>query len=175
MMMNNKKGRRSDPFLLEKRAKEKPAVIDAEELAALIKPVLDGLGLTLVEISLSRHKGATQVRATVYNGGIIGIDDCAKASRAMLPRLELAFGGPEADFSLEVSSPGTDRVFKNRREYDIFTGRGIKCYRTDISDWAGGILERADENGIFLKTKTGGRELSFSVIAKARLSREEEE
>jgi ribosome maturation factor RimP len=115
------------------------------------------------------------VRITVFKpgrDGIVGVDDCAKVHRAVMPRLELAF--PGADVYLEVLSPGIDRLIKDAGEFFYYTGRGVRCYRTDISDWTGGILVSADDKGIVMKTKDGEISLGYEIIAKARLSHSEE-
>ncbi|MCL2441990.1 MAG: ribosome assembly cofactor RimP [Treponema sp.] len=134
--------------------------------------ILKGLGFNLIELVVSRHRGSVQIRAVIYNGKSIGTDDCSKVHRAIMPRLELAFEGQ--DIYLEVSSPGIDRLIKDREEFVYYKNRGIRCYRTDISDWTSGILESVDENGITIKVKdeiNNGSLLSlkFDIIAKARL------
>ena len=140
------------------------------EIASLREPletVLDGLGFRLVELTVSRHRGSVQVRAVIYSGASIGTDDCSRVHRAIMPRLDLAFTGQ--DIYLEVSSPGIDRLIKDGAEFAHYTGRGVRCYRTDISDWTAGILEAADEKGILIKTKEGVTRLEFDIIAKAKL------
>jgi len=132
-----------------------------------LETVLEGLGFSLVELAVSRHRGSVQVRAVIYNGASIGTDDCSKAHRAITPRLELAF--PGQDIYLEVSSPGIDRLIRDGAEFAHYTGKGVRCYRTDISDWTAGILESADEKGIVIKTKEGTVRLEFDIIAKAKL------
>ena len=142
----------------------------ASEITSLRGPleaILNGLGLKLIELVVSRHKGSVQVRAVIYNGASLGVDDCSRAHHAILPRLELEF--PAQDIYLEVSSPGIDRLIKDNAEFAHFRGRGIRCYRTDISDWSSGILEEVDEKGIVLKGKEGTMRLEFEIIAKAKL------
>jgi ribosome maturation factor RimP len=146
------------------------------EAAALRKPleaILRGLGLELIECSLSMRRGrknapgTVQARVVVYNGGSLGVDDCSRAHHAILPRLELAF--PGQDLYLEVSSPGIDRLIKDGVEFAHYRGRGVRCYRTDIADWSAGILEDADESGILLQTGDGTMRLDYEIIAKAQL------
>jgi len=137
-----------------------------------LETILDGLGLKLIEFTVSRHKGSTQIRAVIYNGTSVGVDDCSRAHHAIMPRLELAFGG--GDIYLEVSSPGIDRLIKDVAEFAHYIGRGIRCYRTDISDWSAGILESADDKGIVLKGKEGSIQMGYEVIAKAKLDSSEE-
>jgi ribosome maturation factor RimP len=149
--------------------------IEDREISAVRQPleaVLKGLGFSLIELSVSRHKGSVQIRAVIYNGRSIGTDDCSNAHRAIMPRLELAFEGQ--DIYLEVSSPGIDRLIKDGAEFANYAGRGVRCYRTDISDWTAGVLESAGEEGIIIKTKEGDVEINFDIIAKARLDPSQE-
>jgi ribosome maturation factor RimP len=153
------------------------AKTDQPEAASLKEPldrILRGLGLELIELAVFRQRGGrkgssgtVQIRAVVYKPGVIGLEDCSRAHRALLPRLELAFAG--LDLSVEVSSPGIDRVIKDGAEAAHYRGRGVRCYRVDISDWSAGILEAADETGITLKGTEGIMRLDYDIIAKAKL------
>jgi ribosome maturation factor RimP len=140
------------------------------EIASLrqsLEAVLEGLGFRLLELVVSKHRGSVQIRAVIYNGADIGTNDCSKVHRAVTPRLELAF--PGQDVYLEVSSPGIDRLIKDGVEFTHYKGRGVRCYRTDISDWTTGILENVDEKGIVIMAKEGAVMLDFDIIAKAKL------
>ncbi|MDR2158752.1 MAG: ribosome assembly cofactor RimP [Treponema sp.] len=150
----------------QRQAGEDPLFDQAE-------PVVKGLGLSLVECSVSRHRGHSSVRLTVYKkDGSVGVDDCARVHRAVLPRLELAL--PGEDLRVEVSSPGINRVIRDGAEFVHYIGRGIRCYRTDIADWSAGILESAGNEGIVLRGKEGTMNLNYEIIAKATLSYQEE-
>ena len=139
-----------------------------------LEPIVRGLGMSLVELSVSRIKNrksagvsSVQVRAVVMAKEVTGLEDCSKVHRAVMPRLELAF--PEQEIYLEVSSPGIDRIIKDAGELIHYIGRKIKCYRTDISDWTGGILLSADEEKLRLKKEDEEVVLNYEIIAKARL------
>jgi ribosome maturation factor RimP len=133
-----------------------------------LEPVVKGLGLSLIELTQSRRKNSVQIRVVVYKPGVIGVNDCSRVHHALLPRLELAF--PGIDVYTEVSSPGIDRAIKDGAEFAHYIGRGVKCYRTDISDWTGGILRSADEKSLTLEGKDGTLTISYEVIAKAKLN-----
>jgi len=136
-------------------------------------PILSGLRMSLIELSVFRQKGkgnsppGVQIRAVVMSKGITSLEDCSRASRSIMPRLNLAF--PEQEIHLEVSSPGIDRIIKDACEFVHYIGCGIKCYRTDISDWTAGILLSADEKKLVLRKEDEEIALSYEVIAKARL------
>jgi len=141
-----------------------------QDLYESLQPVIRGMGMALIELSVFRGKtsGNVQVRAVVYREGITGVEDCSRVHRGILPRLELAF--PERDIYLEVSSPGIDRIIKDGSEFVHYIGKGVRCYRTDISDWTAGVLCAADEKGIVLRTGDEETALSYEIIAKARLA-----
>jgi ribosome maturation factor RimP len=156
-------------------------------LCRSLEKLIREMDMSLIEINVFHRKrgsgaGSVQVNAVVLAKGTTGLAECSRAHHAIFPRLELAF--PEKDVYLEVSSPGIDRVIKNGSEFVHFVGRGVKCYRTDISDWTEGILRAADEEKIVLDTSMntsmeGTREgtcrdreitLFYETIAKARLT-----
>ncbi|MDR0409045.1 MAG: ribosome assembly cofactor RimP [Spirochaetaceae bacterium] len=139
-----------------------------DQLFDSIELVIKGLGMSLVELSVSRQKGEVQTRAIVYKDGAVSIDDCARVHRAILPRLELAF--PKQDLRVEVSSPGIERKIKDGAEFTHYVGRPVACYRTDISDWTSGILMNAGDTHIIIKGKDGMTNIAYSDIAKAKLS-----
>ena len=143
-----------------------------DPLYDVLEPVVSGLGMSLVELSVSRHKGSVQVRATVAKKGVVGVADCSKVHRSVVPRLELAY--PDQELYVEIASPGIDRTIRDASEFLYYIGRGVRCYRTDISDWTAGILERADERSLSLRGKDGSVELSYDTIAKAKLDYSQE-
>jgi ribosome maturation factor RimP len=154
----------------------------ADRVFDSIEAVVNGFTMKLIELSISPQKGGVQVRAVVCKGSeqeppggtaafsapAVGIDDCARVHRAILPRLELAF--PKQDIYVEVSSPGIERRIKDGAEFVHYIGRPVSCYRTDISDWTGGILVSADDTHIIIKGKDEMVSLSYGIIAKAKLS-----
>jgi len=155
----------------------------ADEPAAALRESLDavvrGLGLALIELHVFQTKARkgsppnAQIRAIVYKPGSLGTDDCSRVHRAILPRLEQAF--PESEFSVEVSTPGINRVVKDGVELAHYQGRGVRLWRTDISDWSAGLLEAADEHGITIKGREGTIRLDYAIVAKASLDPSQEE
>jgi len=144
-----------------------------------LEPVIRGIGMSLIELSVSRRKGrgespgSVRITAVVLHEGNTGVDDCSRAHRAVLPRLELAF--PGQDLYLEVSSPGIDRLIRDGSEFVHYIGRGVKCYRTDISAWTAGILCAVDEKKIMIRGEDGEIAVPYEVIAKARLGSDAKE
>jgi len=154
--------------------REKDSKAPGAALFNSLEPLIRGIGMALIDLSVfhGNRRGGVQAKAVVmkteHGSGDTGVEDCARAHRLIMPRLELAF--PGKDISLEVSSPGINRLIKDGNEFTHFIGRELMCYRTDISDWTTGILRAADEENIVLLGEGGETILSYETIAKARLS-----
>jgi ribosome maturation factor RimP len=140
---------------------------EAERLRAGLAPVIEGLGLSLVELEVVRSKGGVSVKAVVFKKDGVGINDCAASHRAFMPRLELFFGTD--DIHVEVSSPGISRLFKEGADLIPFVGNPVKCWITGASDWKQGILEGVSETSIIINGKDGMEKIELEDIAKAKL------
>ena len=140
-----------------------------DPLYEALNPVVQGLGMSIVELSVSKQRGKTQIRLTVTKKGVVGVGDCSRVHHAIVPRLELAF--PGEDLYIEVASPGIDRTIKDASEFQLYIGRGIRCYRTDISDWTAGILQEADDPAVLdlrpFRMRSGRHEMVHAQIERA--------
>ncbi|MDI3316529.1 MAG: ribosome maturation factor RimP [Bacillota bacterium] len=101
-----------------------------EAAAQLAEPLLQGLGLLLLDVAWQREKGRRFLRFVIERpqGGVT-MEDCERFSRAIDPRLDelQVIGEP---YYLEVASPGLDRVLRNDREFAFFRGRTVqvRCF-----------------------------------------------
>ena len=97
----------------------------AARVAAIVEPVLDGLGYRLVRVRVSGLDGCTvQIMAERPDGTML-IEDCEAASRALSPVLDVADPVDRA-YRLEVSSPGIDRPLVRRSDFDRYAGNLVK-------------------------------------------------
>ncbi len=133
----------------------------------VVEPLLSGLGYSLVELAIGRLSGSTRVNVVIYREKGVGVDECADVSGMLFPRLETieALANP----SLEVSSPGIDRVLKRPSEYSVFRGRGVRILAGDATEWIGGIIERVEEATLWLRRGRETQGFAISGIRKARL------
>lgn len=140
--------------------------MDSEnELENIISPLLEGMGLSLVEISIGRHRGDIKVNLVLYKKEGIGLDDLTKAQKTLRPRLELEFD--RENLSLEISSPGLSRNIKHNREYQVFVGRSIKLLIDD--EWTEGILKGFENGIILLEIENKELEIPVAGVRKAKL------
>ncbi len=136
------------------------------ELEKIISPLLDGMGLSLVEISIGRHRGDIKVNLVLYKNEGISLDDLTKAQKILRPRLELEFD--RGDLSMEISSPGMSRVIKSSREYPIFVGRKIRLLLDE--EWIEGTLKGSDDDSISIETDSEELDILMKQIRKAKLN-----
>lgn len=99
----------------------------AARVAAIVEPVLEGMGFRLVRVRLSgsRTGGATVQIMAERPDGTFTIDDCEAASRALSPVLDVADPIPDA-YNLELSSPGIDRPLVRAGDFDRWSGHEAK-------------------------------------------------
>ena len=108
---------------VERRITVEPGL--AARVAALVEPVLEGLGYRLVRVRVSGLDGCTvQVMAERPDGSMT-IDDCEVASRALSPVLDTADPVDRA-YRLELSSPGLDRPLVRRSDFERYAGHVVK-------------------------------------------------
>ena len=136
-----------------------------EQLQDIIYPLLDGMGLSLVDLSISRHKGDIKVNLVLYKENGITLDDLTEAQKILRPRLELEY--ERENLSMEISSPGVSRTIKSPREYRIFTGRRFRLLIDE--EWMEGTVKKADENSIEFETENETTQIPISGIRKAKL------
>ena len=137
------------------------------------KLLVEGLGYALVELRHIPQNGQHQVRAVISrlhkdDRQSIGIDDCAKVHRLLLPRLEALIQSTEV--YIEVTSPGLERLIKNAAEFAFFIGKQVRLWDLETSDWLPGIVLAANAETVELELGDGSRKtIPFSNITKAKL------
>src|SRR6201994_1381164 len=95
-----------------------------EGLIALIEPVLGPLGYELVEVEYAAGRTQAVVRLFIDQPAGITVDDCEKVSREVAALLDVEDPVPTA-YTLEVSSPGFDRVLRTPAQFERFVGERI--------------------------------------------------
>jgi ribosome maturation factor RimP len=97
----------------------------AGEVAAVVAPVLEQLGLRLVRVLVSGRDGGTLQIMLDRAEGEVSVEDCADASRAISPLLD-AHDPIPGRYHLEVSSPGIDRPLVRPSDFDDWAGHEAK-------------------------------------------------
>src|SRR5918999_3056194 len=97
----------------------------AARVAALVEPVLEGMGYRLVRVRISGLAGCTVQIMAERPDGAMSIEDCEAVSRALSPVLDVADPIDRA-YRLEISSPGIDRPLVRRSDFERYAGHLLK-------------------------------------------------
>ncbi len=116
-----------------------------QEMQALISP----MGFNVVDVVRNEQHGSTQLLLTVCRPDKdVDTDDLAEVYNIVYPRYQVILG--DRDLTLEVSSPGLQRNFKDVLEFSLFTGRRVKAYSVSRSSYVEGVIKSADADSVVL-------------------------
>ena len=94
----------------------------ADAVAELVAPIIDSLGMELVEVDFSKTRQGDALTVFIDKEGGVSLDDCEAVHNAIdapLDELDPTDGKP---YTLNVSSPGLDRPYKTARDYEKHIG-----------------------------------------------------
>jgi ribosome maturation factor RimP len=143
-----------------------------ERLIALIEPVLVRLGYELVELEYAAGRSQAVVRIFIDQPAGITVEDCERVSREVAALLDVDDPIPTA-YTLEVSSPGFDRLLRTAAHFERFVGSRVfvelKAPRAGRRRYTG-VLQAVNATGIELEVDKQKVEVPFEDIGKARLA-----
>ena len=96
-----------------------------EELKALIEPVVEGLGLELWGLEYLVHGRRALLKIYIEGPDGVNVEDCARVSRQISALFDVE-DPIQAQYTLEVSSPGMDRRLFTREQFKAFEGENVK-------------------------------------------------
>ncbi len=175
--LNNQVGSRPTFFMAgalvaEGTDKYSALMVDAaaEPLAPVVVPVIETLGFELVRLSLAG--GNLQIMAERPDGTNVGIDDCGVISRAVSAALDEA--DPIAEpYTLEVGSPGIDRLLTRPKDFARWAGFEVKMETTAPVDGQSkfkGRITACEGDTVTLRDEAGkDHALALSALKRARL------
>ena len=143
-----------------------------ERLIALIEPLLQRLGYELVELEFSAGRAHAVLRLFIDREAGVTLDDCTQVSREISTLLDVEDPIPSA-YTLEVSSPGFDRVLRTGAHFGRFVGSRVfvelKEPRAGRRRYTGTLVS-VGESGIELEVDREHVAVAFTEIGKARLA-----
>lgn len=143
-----------------------------EGLIALIEPAVERLGFELVELEYGSGRAHALVRVFIDREGGVTVDDCTRVSRELSALLDVEDPIPTG-YTLEVSSPGFDRVLRTQAHFGRFVGARVfvelKEPRAGRRRYTGMLLT-VDDAGIALEVDREHVAVAFNEIGKARLA-----
>jgi len=149
------------------------------EIAELLRPTVESLGLDLLGIEYLPAPGGATVRLYIDvpaeegdDERVVTIEDCEAVSREVSAQLDVA-DPISGNYTLEVSSPGLDRPLFTAAQFARFLGEqakvGLKLPQDGRRRLQGAILRVEDGTVVF--GLDGGAEFAVAAdnIDKARL------
>lgn len=142
-----------------------------DALMRLLEPPIEALGFELLEIEFAQAGRGGTLRIYIDRQGGISVDDCAAVSHAVSQILD-AEDPIKGHYTLEVSSPGLDRVLRKRAHFERFVGERVfvelKLPIEGRRRFAGTLKSVLGE-AIVVEVDGRAHELPLDRIHKARL------
>jgi ribosome maturation factor RimP len=148
-----------------------------DELTALLEPLAEHHGLELVAVEIAGGTRSMVVRVYLDREGGIDIDTVARSNPWVADALDgvRSLSGP---YTLEVSSPGIDRILRTRRDFERFAGRRAALHTSRPLDGRSrftGELAGIDRDDVVIVTDGQKLRVPLGVIERARLKAEFDE
>ena len=142
-----------------------------DKIKEIIEPILQEEQVELVEILLRREAGRQVLRLLVDKDNGIQLSDCIKLNEKIGRVLDEG-NVIQENYVIEVDSPGIDRPFKVKRDYERAIGRLV---RVTLNEKILGKkeyiarLEEISDAGVKIDVKKKGIiEIPFEKIVRAR-------
>jgi ribosome maturation factor RimP len=165
------------PFLFAARylsAKGRENMRDA--LMRLLEPPIEALNYELIDLEFAREGRGGVLRIFIDrrrgdSGLNVTVEDCARVSHAVSQVLEIE-DPIKGHYTLEVSSPGFDRILRKREHFERFVGERIFAELKVALDGRRrfvGLLKSIGGESIVLEVDGLNYSLPLERIQKARL------
>lgn len=140
-------------------------------LEKLIEPVVKGLGYDYVGLQLFPQGKHSVIKLYIDTSGGVTLDDCSQVSRQVMAVLEVE-AEEMAQYSLEVSSPGLDRILFTAEQFKQYLGKKVSVHlNVAIKGQRNfkGLLKDVQSSVIVIESSEELITLSFTDIHEARL------
>ncbi len=149
-----------------------------DALIRLLEPPIEALGFELVDIEVAREGRGGVLRIFIDRhaqdsaaAAGVTVEDCARVSHAVSEVLEI-HDPIKGHYTLEVSSPGFDRILRTQAHFERFVGERIiaelKLPQEGRRRFIG-LLKSASSDTILVEVDGKTYELPLDRIQKARL------
>ncbi|PAZ10290.1 ribosome maturation factor RimP [Streptomyces sp. SA15] len=146
----------------------------SERLRKLLEPLVSSQGLDLEEIAVDSVGRKRVLRVVVDSDTGADLDRIADVSRELSAKLDETNAMGEGEYTLEVGTPGAERLLKEHRHYARAVGRLAKFQLAEGEELVARILT-VDDDGLDVEVpgvkgrKPTARRLAFGDIDRARV------
>jgi ribosome maturation factor RimP len=142
-----------------------------DRLAGVLTDPLAATGLDVEAIELAQAGRRRMLRVAVDKDGGVTLDDIAAATREVSRVLDESDAMGEGAYTLEVTSPGTDRPLVHPRHWRRNQGRLVKATLTDGRALTGRIVE-SDESRAVVDDGGQRHEVPYADVTRAKVQLE---
>lgn len=139
-----------------------------DRLAEVLTEPLAANGLDVEAIELTPAGRRRLLRVAVDKDGGVTMDEIADATKQVSRLLDASDVMGEQPYTLEVTSPGTDRPLTLPRHWRRNASRLVKVTTHD-GDTLTGRIRASDEQAVTLDVDGSERVLTYDEVAKARV------
>ncbi len=139
-----------------------------DRLAEVLTAPLAAQGLDLEAVEITPVGRRRLLRIAVDKDGGVSMDDVADATKEISRVLDDSDVMGEQPYTLEVTSPGTDRPLTLPRHWRRNESRLVKVTATDGTTLTGRV-RGSDEESVTLDVDGAERVLPYRDVAKARV------
>jgi ribosome maturation factor RimP len=140
-------------------------------IAAIVLPVVEGLGFELVRVRLMAGRRTTLQIMAERPSGRMEIEDCAVLSRELSAVLDVE-DPIDREYSLEVSSPGIDRPLTRLSDFERWKGYVAKLETDEMIGGRKrfkGELVGVSGDDVVIRLEDGEARAPFSALIDAKL------
>ena len=141
----------------------------------MIEPIINDLGIDLVDIDLKKMGKKALLRVYIDTDAGVNIDACEQVSREVSATLDVEDPIPYA-YVLEVSSPGLDRPLKKPSDFVRFTGNMVRVVTREAIEkqtfFVGTLAEATDREIVLHLPKEKEITITYDNISSSRLEME---
>lgn len=137
-----------------------------DRLLTELAPPVAALGLDLEDVDVKVAGKRRLLRVAVDRDGGVSMDDVAEATREISRVLDEQGLMGEQAYTLEVSSPGTDRPLRLPRHWRRNAGRLVKVTRLD-ADTVTGRVVASDDDGADLDVEGTPVRVAYAEVSRA--------
>jgi len=145
-----------------------------EKTRCIVEPICEEEGFELVHVEFQKEACGKVLRIYINKQGGITLNDCSVISRQVSDFLDVNFEINNKTYSLEVSSPGSNRPLGKKSDFEKFKGNEIiikfsqpiennKKIKGVLLGIAEGIVTVMDRNNNIIS-------IPFNSITRARLA-----
>lgn len=142
-----------------------------KDVATIVRPAINAMGYECWGIQFSAYRYRALLRVFIDHPNGVSLDDCSQVSQQLggLLDAENVIQGP---YTLEISSPGLERLLLEPAHYQRYIGEKIKLELHRVIDQKRkmtGVIKAVDERAVEVRLDQVTVQVPFADIRRANL------